>query len=1231
MKASAASLAPPKRFLVTSLAIATALVAISSSSAQTWTGNATTGNWTDNANWSSAPAFDTSTDLTFYQVGAANLSNFIGGNLTARSLTFNADVDDTTTIRLTTEAANNIPANLTLNGGGSGVSITVNSGAAGAITLGVGTIASGNGTVILAENLIINHDGSGTLILSNQFQETGGNRSITKNGNGTIQLFGGNAFSGGLIINQGTVIASSGVMGDLGAGGNVITVTGGNGTLLFNKINPVAYTNKLFVIGSAGGTIIYNETSAANNTLTISPGSVGHFTTLNGNLLLKNESSTAGTDAIVWTQNITGSGRIAFEGNNSLSNNLTDRRVQFGGNDNSGWSGGLQVRKGSANFTTNAAAGTGDYILGYTDGPEAAAIYTAATGTFTNNVTVTSGSARILRGTASGTTWAGAFSLAGDLTYDVFDTSSLLNTISGNITGAGGLIKTGNGTLTLNGSNTYTGNSEIRRGTLTVDDGGSLRFVIGDKGIDNHFTNNASLILNGSLVMDLTGTSTTAGDSWKIIRGNVPTYGESFSIASTKGTFTNINGNWTIDENGFTYHFVQSTGVLSVGPLGGPNPVDTDGDGISDYDEINVHGTNPLLSDSDGDGLSDWQEINITQSNPLSSDSDGNGISDGDEDTDNDGFSNSQEVTSGSDHRNPASIPGDIDGDGLSDAWEMANFGNLDAQSANGDPDNDGLENFREETLGTNPTLIDSDGDGLSDGFEMGLGRYESVLGLFTWAEAKADAEFMGGILAAFPTELDWILAMRSIGEESLWDVNGLWIGATDKDQESTWTWITGESFGFSNWATGEPNDLNDSDYAAVSGDLGGQIGKWYDFRATITRDGYILRTGHATSPINADSDDDGLTDGEEYSRGTHPLLADSDGDGLTDSEEVLLTQTNPLLVDSNGNGVSDADDDQDGDGLSNLAELLTHGTNPLLTDSDGDTLSDHEEIELTLTNPNESDTDGNSIADGEEDPDGDGLGNLAEVRIHGSNPLLADSDGDGLTDREEIQLTVTNPNLADSNENGISDGEEDTDGDSLGNLAELRTHGTNPSLADTDDDGLDDGQEISVHGTDPKLADSDDDGLSDAQEINTYGSDPLDPDTDRDGLKDGDEVARGTDPRGPDSDGDGLSDRDEVELYGSNPLRTDTDSDGFDDSFEVFSGFDPASATSTPEVQTSVRTAVEFRFNAAKDVSYRIESSSDLVEWTTIEAEVIGQGGMVQRFYSIENQPKRYFRVRRN
>ncbi len=47
-----------------------------------------------------------------------------------------------------------------------------------------------------------------------------------------------------------------------------------------------------------------------------------------------------------------------------------------------------------------------------------------------------------------------------------------------------------------------------------------------------------------------------------------------------------------------------------------PKKIDSDNDGISDYDEINKYGTNPNNPDTDGDGLSDGQEIKLG-TNPM--------------------------------------------------------------------------------------------------------------------------------------------------------------------------------------------------------------------------------------------------------------------------------------------------------------------------------------------------------------------------------------------------------------------------------------------------------------------------------------------------------------------------------------------------------------------------------------------------------------------------------------
>jgi hypothetical protein len=82
---------------------------------------------------------------------------------------------------------------------------------------------------------------------------------------------------------------------------------------------------------------------------------------------------------------------------------------------------------------------------------------------------------------------------------------------------------------------------------------------------------------------------------------------------------------------------------------------DTDGDGLSDGDEVNTHGTSPVLVDSDDDGLSDQYEI-LSGYDPIDA-------SDGTSDNDGDGLTLAQEVLLGTD---PNSL--DSDGDGVNDA-----------------------------------------------------------------------------------------------------------------------------------------------------------------------------------------------------------------------------------------------------------------------------------------------------------------------------------------------------------------------------------------------------------------------------------------------------------------------------------------------------------------------------------------------------------------------------------
>ena len=88
-------------------------------------------------------------------------------------------------------------------------------------------------------------------------------------------------------------------------------------------------------------------------------------------------------------------------------------------------------------------------------------------------------------------------------------------------------------------------------------------------------------------------------------------------------------------------------------------------------------------------------------------------------------------------------------------------------------------------------------------------------------------------------------------------------------------------------------------------------------------------------SVASADTDNDGLTNLQEFQLGTDPRNPDTDGDGVSDGEEVKRG-TNPLNPDTDGDGLSDA-------------EEIRLGTNPLNPDTDGDGIPDGIEVKLGL------------------------------------------------------------------------------------------------------------------------------------------------------------------------------------------------------------------------------------------------------------------------------------------
>ena len=142
---------------------------------------------------------------------------------------------------------------------------------------------------------------------------------------------------------------------------------------------------------------------------------------------------------------------------------------------------------------------------------------------------------------------------------------------------------------------------------------------------------------------------------------------------------------------------------------------DSDKDGLIDYVE-DIYGTDKNKPDTDGDGLTDYQEVAKLGTNPLKKDTDGNGVLDGDEDHDGDGLKDAYELKKG---YNPLSK--DSDNDGLIDDEEEKRSTN----ALKSDTDGDGLSDSEEINLGTNPLVPDSPDKGVSKKFtnkDFGLG-----------------------------------------------------------------------------------------------------------------------------------------------------------------------------------------------------------------------------------------------------------------------------------------------------------------------------------------------------------------------------------------------------------------------------------------------------------------------------------------------------------------------------
>ena len=509
---------------------------------------------------------NTNTGAINVQGGTLVLSNAVGTNTTNGNFKVGSVANTPATLKITSGANITNRFNLFIGdaGAGTGGGAVYQSGGALTLTqvasvddLRIGSTAGGYGYYQLS---------GGTLTTN----EAGLGASLA-NTVGVMDVSGGSFTSNGWIV--------------LGRGGQtssgLLNVTGG--TVEFSKVNGAADANNsrlgLQWGNSSGAQSVVNIANGSvtgddyvDIAVTNTAGTLGAVNLLAGGLLQGSRVTAAAANPTAL---------LNFNGG-TLRANSTNAGVNFltSGNIDAVtiYSGGGTIDNNGTNITVGkaltAATGNGVTSIAVTDGGTGyiGAPVVKITGGTGNPAT--GYAVMVDDGTGKGTYKVGSIVVTSPGTYSVAPTAVTLSgggavtaaTIGSITTGAnsgvGGMTFSGSGATTVTGVNTYVGDTTVNGGSLTLADNAALKFVIGANGVNNKVTGNGTITVDGDFVFDLTGASTTLGDSWQIV--DVSTLNESFGGTFTVSDFTLDGGKWVRPVNSAFYEFDPSTGVLSV-------------------------------------------------------------------------------------------------------------------------------------------------------------------------------------------------------------------------------------------------------------------------------------------------------------------------------------------------------------------------------------------------------------------------------------------------------------------------------------------------------------------------------------------------------------------------------------------------------------------------------------------------------------------------------------------
>jgi len=177
---------------------------------------------------------------------------------------------------------------------------------------------------------------------------------------------------------------------------------------------------------------------------------------------------------------------------------------------------------------------------------------------------------------------------------------------------------------------------------------------------------------------------------------------------------------------------------------------------------------------------------------------------------------------------------------------------------------------------------------------------YQLVLGSFSWPDAAAHAESLGGHMATLTNEAE----NGFVGSLPLMDIEGGYIGATSSS--GSWQWITGEPWEFTSWDCTFCQNTCQPDYSweiyATSGCYyQGQL-RWGNWGNSQHPPDFCCQANYVIE-WEEDCNDDGIVDYGQILDGT---LEDLDGNGIPDCCDQGYAC---FSLDCNNNGIDDAID----------------------------------------------------------------------------------------------------------------------------------------------------------------------------------------------------------------------------------------------------------------------------------------------------------------------------------